>query len=59
MTFTYKLQKRSGETEATAITKFITGTNRAITFPIDNDCNEYRDYLEWKAIEGNEPEAAD
>tara|TARA_R100001594_G_scaffold21397_1_gene41228 strand:- start:59 stop:235 length:177 start_codon:yes stop_codon:yes gene_type:complete len=47
MTFTYKLQKRSGETEVTAITKFITGTNRAISFPIDNDCNEYREYLEW------------
>jgi len=58
MTFTYKLQKTSEETEASSVTKFFTGTNTYLNIPFDSDNTDYQEYLEWVA-EGNTAEAAD
>jgi|TARA_R100001443_G_scaffold50041_1_gene62328 hypothetical protein len=30
-----------------------------IVFPMNEENRHYQQYLEWKAIDGNEPEAAD
>ena len=59
MTISYKLHKRAGESEVSAIIKSESGSDRVVSFPLDEDCNYYREYLEWKAIDGNEPIPAD
>ena len=58
MTFKYKLQKRSGESEASSVTKFFTGTNRALSIPFEPDNTDYQEYLKWVS-EGHTAEAAD
>ena len=35
------------------------GNGRFLSIPIDEANTDYQEYLEWKAIDGNEPEAAD
>ncbi len=57
MTFTYKLQKGL-ETEASSVTKFFTGTNRALNIPFDPANTDYQEYLEWIEA-GNTPDPAD
>ena len=57
MTFTYKLQKGL-ETEASSVTKFFTGTYRAVNIPFAPANSDYQDYLEWVAA-GNTAEAAE
>ena len=53
----YKLTKNliTDETESVKIT--IEGVESFIPFEEAN--SDYQTYLEWKAIDGNEPEAAD
>ena len=58
MTFKYKLYKRSEESEASSVTKFFTGTNRALSIPFEPDNSDYQKYLKWVS-EGNTAEAAD
>ena len=58
MTISYKLHKKAGESEVSAILKYESGSNRVVSFPLDEDCNYYREYLEWVA-EGNTAEEAD
>ena len=58
MTISYKLHKKTGESEVSAILKYESGSNRVVSFPLDEDCNYYREYLEWVA-EGNTAEEAD
>ena len=43
MTFKYKLYKRSDESEASSVTKFFTGTNRALSIPFDSDNTDYQE----------------
>ena len=57
MTFTYKLQKGL-ETEASSVTKFFTGTNKALNIPFDSANTDYQEYLEWVAA-GNTADPAD
>ena len=57
MTFTYKLQKGL-EAEASSVTKFFTGTNRALNIPFDPANTDYQEYLEWIEA-GNTPDPAD
>ena len=58
MTFKYKLQKRSGESEASSVIKFFTGTNKALSIPFEPNNTDYQKYLKWVS-EGNTAEAAD
>ena len=58
MTISYKLHKKADESEVSAILKYESGSNRVVSFPLDEDCNYYREYLEWVA-EGNTAEEAD
>ena len=58
MSFTYKLQKREGETEASSVTKYITGTNECFNIGFNPESSLYQEYLEWVAA-GNTAEAAD
>ena len=58
MTIKYKLLKkdRDGVVPAIQVTKE-DGTIWSI--PFDEANTDYQEYLKWKAIDGNEPEAAD
>ena len=47
MAISYKLHKRVGESEVSAIIKSESGSDRVVSFPLDEDCNYYREYLEW------------
>jgi len=58
MSFTYKLQKNPETKEINSVTKFFTGTDRALCIPFDEANIDYQEYLEWVA-EGNTAEAAD
>ena len=57
----YKLVKDDMTGEVNTV-KTQTGTTKPytlITIPFDEANTQYQEYLEWKAIDGNEPEAAD
>ncbi len=57
----YKLVKDDMTGEVNAV-KTQTGTTKPYTLttiPFDEANTQYQEYLEWKAIDGNEPEAAD
>ena len=58
MTITYQLNKEPFGTEIACISKKIDGVF-ALSIPLDEANTDYQAYLEWKAIDGNEPEAAD
>ena len=58
MSFTYKLQKNPETKEIYSVTKFFTGTDRALSIPFDEANTDYQEYLAWVA-EGNTAEAAD
>tara|TARA_R100000231_G_scaffold105468_1_gene78167 strand:- start:19 stop:204 length:186 start_codon:yes stop_codon:yes gene_type:complete len=53
----YKFIKSSISGENVAVE--ITQGNATLQIPFSNDNTDYQTYLEWKAIDGNEPEAAD
>ena len=57
MTFTYKqtyLDKVNNVIDTTVIIR-----SDGACIPVDEANTDYQAYLEWKAIDGNEPEAAD
>ena len=57
MTFTYKqtyLDKVNNVIDATVIIR-----SDGASIPVDEANTDYQAYLEWKAIDGNEPEAPD
>tara|TARA_R100001509_G_scaffold122469_1_gene76293 strand:+ start:138 stop:311 length:174 start_codon:yes stop_codon:yes gene_type:complete len=57
MTVTYKLQKDEKGKDLQVVKK--TENNNSCFIPFDEANTDYQAYLEWKAIDGNEPEAAD
>tara|TARA_R100001460_G_scaffold37631_1_gene71999 strand:+ start:2256 stop:2441 length:186 start_codon:yes stop_codon:yes gene_type:complete len=50
--------KKDGTTE-TIVIEAITRISDGAWIPFDEANRDYQQYLEWKAIDGNEPEAAD
>ena len=53
----YKLLKDPSTNTQNVVLKNVNGIEWNIPFVPDN--RMYQEYLEWKAIDGNEPEAAD
>ena len=55
---TYKLHKSiwTGEVNSVTLTK---DDGSGINIPFAEGNKDYQEYLKWKAIDGNEPEAAD
>jgi len=58
MSFTYKLQKNPETKEIYSVTKFFTGTDRALGIPFDEANTDYQEFLQWKA-DGGVPDEAD
>ena len=54
----YKLNKHSTESEPSSVT-LDKGNGIFVCIPFNEENTDYQAYLEWKAIDGNEPEAAD
>ena len=54
----YKLTKDIISGEVNGVLKQL-DTNVVMQIPFDADNLAYQKYLKWKAIDGNEPEAAD
>ena len=54
----YKLNQHSTESEPSSVT-LTDGSGVILCIPFDPNNIDYQEYLEWKAIDGNEPEAAD
>jgi hypothetical protein len=54
----YKLNQHSTETEPSSVT-LTDGSGVVLCIPFDETNADYQEYLKWKAIDGNEPEAAD
>jgi len=57
MSYTYKQLKNQLTNEID--TKMILRKEDNAFIPFDEANTEYQEYLAWKAIDGNEPEAAD
>ncbi len=57
MSFTYKKLKNPLTNEVS--TDSILRKENNAYIPFDPANTDYQEYLEWKAIDGNEPEAAD
>ena len=55
---TYKLVKNPISGEINSVLKDL-NTKNTLSIPFDEANTDYQAYLEWKAIDGNEPEAAD
>ena len=55
----YKLCKDKDGIETCIITTLKDENNTQLSIPFCEDNTDYQAYLEWKAIDGNEPEAAD
>ena len=53
----YKLYKSPMTGQVTSVMK--QNGNHRLSIPFDEANTDYQEYLEWKAIDGNEPEAAD
>jgi hypothetical protein len=55
MTYTYKKSRVDEGKTSTSIIRIEDGA----CIPFDEANTDYQEYLKWKAIDGNEPEAAD
>ena len=51
----YKLNQHSTKSEPTSVTK-TDDSGVVLCIPFDPDNTDYQEYLEWKAIDGNEPD---
>ena len=55
----YKLIKDPDDSSKAINVKKDLGNNTSLLIPFITGNTDYAEYLEWKAIDGNEPEAAD
>tara|TARA_R100000773_G_scaffold43939_1_gene43504 strand:- start:39 stop:230 length:192 start_codon:yes stop_codon:yes gene_type:complete len=55
----YKYLKSGVDSGNKQATDQILRTSDNSIIPFDEDNSDYQEYLEWKAIDGNEPEAAE
>ena len=54
----YKLNQHSTESEPSSVT-LTDGSGVILCIPFDPNNIDYQEYLEWKAIDGNEPDPVD